>query len=245
MLKKYLTGLFQAVAAARKQVSKGQLIVTAVSAAVMLGVLIAFWNLFILPHHSTAPDSKAFISSLEKGGQQSQEASPPGGGRKIGENSTSSEKGPSTASSGAASASATLPKPDMSLAVSPIEGDIVKSYGFVFSPTFNDYRFHGGIDISGSEGEAVKCVLDGVVESVNTSKEEGSTITIDHGGNWKTVYSHLGTVQVEEGFAAGKGHVLGYLGTPGLSESAEGCHLHFEILHNGKRVNPLEYFDYQ
>ena len=44
----------------------------------------------------------------------------------------------------------------------------------------------------------MKCVLDGVVEAVATSEEEGCTVTLNHGGNWITVYSHLEAVQVEK-----------------------------------------------
>ncbi|HHX95756.1 MAG TPA: M23 family metallopeptidase [Clostridia bacterium] len=241
MLKKFLSVISQAVAAARKQVSRRQLIVTAVSAAVMLTALIAFWNLFILPDRLAAPDSTAIIGSTERGGRVPGEDSQPGENTEASGKGTAAVKNPEDKEHRERE---NREEPDLSLAVNPVEGTLLKNYGFVFSPTYNDFRFHGGIDVEASEGDPVKCVLDGVVEAVATSEEEGCTVTLNHGGNWITVYSHLEAVQVEKGKAVPKGHVLGYLGRPGLSESFEGCHLHFEVLHGDERVNPLEFFDY-
>lgn len=235
--------------------------VTALSAALMLAALTVFWNLFILPDRALQPGSKAIINSAEKAGESDKTGTGNFGNRpdtsgaslvSAQESGASSKNtSPTESASGSGKASAAPEKkalqeePDMSSAVKPIEGALVKSYGFVFAPTFKDYRFHGGVDIKGSEGASVKCMLKGVVENITVSEGEGHTVTVNHGGGWKSVCSHMDTLKVRKNTALEAGDVLGFLGAPGEFEKAEGCHLHLEILHNGEKVDPLEYLQYK
>lgn len=135
-------------------------------------------------------------------------------------------------------------EPDMSQGMKPVAGSLIKASGFVLSPTFHDYRFHKGIDIAAPRGAQVKCILEGVVEGIDYSQGEGRSITINHGGGWKSKYSHLEAVKLKKGAAVKAGDVLGVLGEPGGLEAAEGCHLHLEMLKDGAQVNPLEFLDY-
>ena len=238
MLKKLFLKLSQDLAAVRAQVSRQQLTVTVASAAIMLTVLIVIWNLFILPGHLPEPSSKEIISKTEK--------AEPIPGTDTDTPTFEAKLQVHKQEVRAASVDNSLSdNPDLSLISKPIDSTLVKSFGFTFSPTFKDYRFHGGIDLAGEKGTAVKCVLKGVVESISASETEGYKVTVAHGGTWKSTYSHMDTVKVKKSMAVAAGSTLGLLGTPGSFEAAEGCHLHLEMLHKGEQINPLEYLDYQ
>ena len=62
---------------------------------------------------------------------------------------------------------------------------------------------------------------------------------IDHNNGYQTLYGHLAAIGVPAGSAISAGQALGIVGSTG---SATGTHLHFEILQNGNRVNPLNYY---
>lgn len=270
MLKKYyakilrtLADAAQTMSAAAKEISRQQLLITCASAAIMLVALVVFWNSFILPKHIPDTNSQAvgrisdkLIADRQKGGASQEstqhEGTPPAASENNSAEQASTEPTAqqkpkvTAAKETTAGQDAALPEePDMSAAMKPLEGSLIKGYGFVFSPTFKDYRFHGGIDISAAEGATVKCPLEGVVESVASTQGQGSTVIVNHGGSWKTSYSHLQGVEVQKGMTVGAGTVLGVLGNPGSLEAEEGCHLHLEVLKNDKHVNPLDIFDYK
>jgi len=256
MLKKYLSNISRAVAAAGEHISRQQLLVTFASAAIMLVALVVFWNSFILPRHLPDTKSGAAVNNTQKAVVSEQET-------QVQSSLAETEKGRQTEPANDPSATDTtlteaqdekrqttpedsLPdNPDMYLSVKPVEGSLSKKYGFVLSPTFNDYRFHGGIDIAAGDGAIVKCVLDGVVESVVSDPGEGSVVTVNHGGAWKTRYSHLQSVKVQKDMPVATGTDLGALGLPGSLEAEEGCHLHLEVLRDGQKIDPLEFFDYK
>jgi murein DD-endopeptidase MepM/ murein hydrolase activator NlpD len=101
---------------------------------------------------------------------------------------------------------------------------------------------HMGMDFSADAGAEVVCVYDGVVESVTTSYLTGTTVTVDHGNNLKTVYNSIDANEaLYEGATVAKGTVLGYVSENNLQEYKDGPHLHFEVLVSGETVNPDEY----
>ena len=113
----------------------------------------------------------------------------------------------------------------------------------VFNKTLGVYTGHTGLDISAEEGSKVVCVYDGVVESVTTSYLQGTTVTIDHGNGLKTVYN---SIEAKEGLAAGQtlkaGDEIGAVSDNNRQEYKDGAHLHFEVLKDGAKVDPEEYF---
>lgn len=113
----------------------------------------------------------------------------------------------------------------------------------VFNKTLGVYTGHTGLDISAEEGSKVVCVYDGVVESVTTSYLQGTTVTIDHGNGLKTVYN---SIEAKEGLAAGQalkaGDEIGAVSDNNRQEYKDGAHLHFEVLKDGSKVDPEEYF---
>jgi len=108
--------------------------------------------------------------------------------------------------------------------------------------TISGYTFgavHPAIDIGGSIGNAIFATDSGVVVYSGWSDYGyGYLIVIDHGNGWQSAYAHLSAVSVGCGQSVGQGNVIGSLGSTGNST---GPHLHFELVINGTKVNPLDF----
>lgn len=106
--------------------------------------------------------------------------------------------------------------------------------GFDYSPSTN----HWGIDIVGSEGEAVYATDAGVVVYAGWNNYGyGNMIMVDHGNNFQSLYAHLSSIGVGCGQSVGQGDLIGGIGTTGRSS---GPHLHFEIRAISSFVNPWD-----
>ena len=104
------------------------------------------------------------------------------------------------------------------------------------------YTGHTGLDISAEEGSKVVCVYDGVVESVTTSYLQGTTVTIDHGNGLKTVYNSIEADEnLTEGKTVKKGDKIGTVSDNNRQEYKDGPHLHFEVVEDGKKIDPETY----
>lgn len=115
---------------------------------------------------------------------------------------------------------------------------------FLF-PTLNTQGYYNGyhnwaIDIPGSIGTPIFAADGGrIVEAqYGWNGGYGNTILIDHGNGYSTRYGHMSSLAVVGGYVS-RGQVIGYMGSTGRST---GSHLHFEILINGVRQNPIYYF---
>lgn len=97
-------------------------------------------------------------------------------------------------------------------------------------------RMHTGVDFTGNK--SILASDTGVVEFVGSKSGTGKTIIINHKNGYKTLYGHLNSYSVKEGAIVEKGQKIGVMGNTGNST---GVHLHFEIIKNGTKVNPLSY----
>lgn len=128
--------------------------------------------------------------------------------------------------------------------VLPIHSAVATNgFGFFYNQTLNNYYEHEGIDFKADAGTAVVAVDDGVVESVYTADLlSGTEIVISHSNGLKTVYCF---VTHAEGLKAGdkvtKGQTIATVAEANGSEYKDGAHLHFEVLENGKNVDPVTY----
>lgn len=101
---------------------------------------------------------------------------------------------------------------------------------------------HTGLDISDSKMEPIYASASGFVEvSGFQANGYGNTIIINHGSGLKTRYAHASELSVQAGDYVEQGQVIGKQGRTGRVRGVTGIHLHFEIILNGKRVNPLSY----
>ena len=128
--------------------------------------------------------------------------------------------------------------------VLPIQSAVATNgFGFFYNQTLNNYYEHEGIDFSAEAGTVVVAVDDGVVESVYTADLlSGTEIVISHGNGLKTVYCF---VTHADGLKAGdkvvKGQTIATVAEANGREYKDGAHLHFEVLENGKTVDPVIY----
>lgn len=123
----------------------------------------------------------------------------------------------------------------------PVEDGWISSfYGYRVDPFNGKKVFHDGIDIAGKTGTSVKNVADGIVTWAGMKGGYGGLVEVDHGNGYKTLYAHNKTLKVKVGDRVAKGDVLALMGSTGRST---GPHVHFEILKDGKSVNPHNYID--
>lgn len=120
----------------------------------------------------------------------------------------------------------------------PVKGIPTAGFGIRNNPFSEGKEFHTGIDISCPSGRPVYASADGMVVEANYLGGLGKCVTLFHGLGVSTKYGHLSKIVVKEGQKIKRGTIIGYTGSTGRST---GPHLHYEILLNGKPVNPLEY----
>lgn len=100
---------------------------------------------------------------------------------------------------------------------------------------------HNGLDIANKVGTPIYAADAGTIETASWNNGGyGNQIVINHGGGKKTRYAHLSKFAVSVGDNVNKGQYIGAMGSTGRST---GSHLHFEVMFNGVRYNPLNYLD--
>jgi murein DD-endopeptidase MepM/ murein hydrolase activator NlpD len=125
-------------------------------------------------------------------------------------------------------------------AILPTNGEYsTQSFGMRLHPILKVWRMHNGIDIVTNVGTPVKATGKGKVVFVGYRNDYGLAVEIDHGFGYRTIYGHLSKSKVKEGQIVKRGEVIARTGNSGLST---GPHLHYEVLHDGKNINPAEFF---
>lgn len=99
------------------------------------------------------------------------------------------------------------------------------------------------IDAPPSGGLAIYASEDGTVEETATGWNGGygNMVKIAHGGGWETLYAHMASIGVEPGERVSRGQVIGVMGATGHTIPKGAVHVHFEIRHNGQRLNPMNF----
>lgn len=118
----------------------------------------------------------------------------------------------------------------------PTHGWLSDAFGTRRDPFTGDSDFHKGLDISTDAGRPVFATAGGTVTSAAYSGAYGNLVIIDHGFGVTTRYGHLGRFVVRPGTRVRRGDVIGYVGSTGR---ATGSHLHYEVVFNGRFINPL------
>jgi murein DD-endopeptidase MepM/ murein hydrolase activator NlpD len=119
----------------------------------------------------------------------------------------------------------------------PTNGWLTGSFGGRSDPFTGALNFHQGLDISAEKGHAVYATADGTVQAASYNGDYGNLIVLQHDFGLSTRYGHLSKFKVTVGDQVKRGDVIGFVGSTGRST---GPHLHYEILANGKLVNPLQ-----
>jgi murein DD-endopeptidase MepM/ murein hydrolase activator NlpD len=107
-------------------------------------------------------------------------------------------------------------------------------------PIYKVRHFHTGIDFSSPRGTEIYATGDGVVKrAVKKKGGYGYHMVIDHGYEYKTLYAHMSRFKVRVGEKVKRGDVIGYVGSTGTSTAP---HLHYEVIKNGEKINPMNFF---
>ena len=117
----------------------------------------------------------------------------------------------------------------------PANGRIIAKFGRQWNPKLKTTTENPGIDIKGQPGSPIKTILGGVVTTITYIRGYGTTIIIDHGGGFYTVYSHVANIQATVDSEVKNGEIIAYMGDSG---SINGSKLHFEIWGKGQKLDP-------
>ncbi|MEQ8482950.1 MAG: M23 family metallopeptidase [Pseudomonadales bacterium] len=111
-------------------------------------------------------------------------------------------------------------------------------FGKRVDPFSGQMSWHSGVDFAGRKGSDVIAVASGVVTFAGKRYGYGKLVEISHGDGYVTRYAHHESLKVETGDIVKKGQPIGTMGTSGRST---GPHVHFEVLKNGRPVDPRAY----
>jgi len=116
---------------------------------------------------------------------------------------------------------------------------ISSRFGKRFHPILKQYRLHSGVDYAAPMSTKVYASGDGMITAAKWVGGYGNYITIRHNSEYSTGYGHLKSYAsgIRPGVRVRQGQVIGYVGSTGRST---GPHLHFEIIRNGKKIDPLK-----
>ena len=121
----------------------------------------------------------------------------------------------------------------------PVESGYISSFfGTRPDPFTGESAFHAGIDFAGAPGTRVLAAADGVVSYAGRDTGYGKLVELTHGNGYVTRYAHNASLLVEAGQTVRRGDPLALMGSTGRST---GTHLHFEVLRDGRPVNPMSF----
>tara|TARA_B100001250_G_scaffold389795_1_gene389209 strand:+ start:1491 stop:2651 length:1161 start_codon:yes stop_codon:yes gene_type:complete len=117
----------------------------------------------------------------------------------------------------------------------PTEGRVISKFGKQWNSRLKTTTDNPGIDIKGQPGSPIRSTMSGVITTITYIRGYGSTIIIDHGGGFYTVYSHVTNIQTSVDSEIRSGDVIAYMGDSG---SVNGSKLHFEVWGKGQKLDP-------
>ncbi|WP_130736107.1 M23 family metallopeptidase [Flavobacterium sp. J27] len=129
-------------------------------------------------------------------------------------------------------------------AIQPVKNEDLKrmasGFGYRSDPFTKIRKFHYGMDFTSPTGTAIYATGDGVVlKADNSLSGYGNHIEINHGYGYVTLYAHLSKYNCKPGQKVKRGDIIGYVGSTGRSEAP---HLHYEVIKNGEKVNPINFY---
>ena len=122
----------------------------------------------------------------------------------------------------------------------PIDGArLSSSFGMRKHPILGYNKLHKGLDFAAPTGTPIYAAGNGVIEFVGRNGSYGNYIRIRHNNSYKTAYAHLSKYKkgLHKGYRVNQGDIIGYVGSTGRST---GPHLHYEIIYQGKQINPMK-----
>ena len=128
----------------------------------------------------------------------------------------------------------------------PVSGKVLEEFSdntLIYNEALKDWRTHDGVDLEAEVGAQVLASSNGVVEKVYDSNM-GKCVVLDHQNGYKTVYANLDdNITIKEDDEVAEGDVIGLIGDTALGDATGLPHLHFEIIKDGKNVNPADFLE--
>lgn len=108
--------------------------------------------------------------------------------------------------------------------------------GLRYVEAFNVSTGHRAIDYAAPSGTPIRSVGDGTITLAAWNGSYGNMVSVRHNGTYTTNYGHMSKIAVKKGAKVKQGDIIGYVGSTGFST---GPHLHYEMVKNGSKINPL------
>jgi len=117
---------------------------------------------------------------------------------------------------------------------------MASGYGYRIDPFTKARRMHFGMDFSAKRGTPIYATGDGTVSRADSRAAGfGKHVRIDHGFGYVTIYAHMDSYKVVKGDKVKRGDLIGYVGSSGRSVAP---HLHYEIVKDGVKINPINFY---
>ncbi len=117
----------------------------------------------------------------------------------------------------------------------PVEGRISSRFGARRDPIYGRVHHHQGLDIAAPRGTPIRAAADGVVVFSGYQRGYGRTVVIEHADGTRTRYAHAEELFIKHGEYVTAQQEIASIGSSGR---ATGPHLHFEVVRNGRRIDP-------
>ena len=127
---------------------------------------------------------------------------------------------------------------DHTPSIRPTRGWLSRGFGMKRNPFTGESQPHRGMDLANHRGTPVIAPADGRVTMAGRNGGMGKMVIINHGNGFVTRFGHLDKIKVSKRDIVKRGDIIGLMGSTGYST---GPHLHYEVIKNGKSVNPLNY----
>ncbi len=117
---------------------------------------------------------------------------------------------------------------------------IASGFGYRIHPIYKTSIMHTGIDFTAPIGTEIYATGNGVIGRVEKEgRGYGNNVIINHGFGYETLYAHMSKIAVRQGQRVVRGDIIGYVGSTG---SSTGPHCHYEVMKNGNKIDPINYF---
>ena len=129
-------------------------------------------------------------------------------------------------------------------AIQPIANKNLKmlasGFGYRIDPVYKTVKMHTGMDFTANTGTPIYATGDGIASAeYEGGRGYGNHVVINHGYGYETLYGHMSRVVIRNGQQVKRGEVIGYVGSTGKSV---GPHLHYEVIKNGVKINPVNFY---
>jgi septal ring factor EnvC (AmiA/AmiB activator) len=117
---------------------------------------------------------------------------------------------------------------------------VASGFGYRIDPIYKTPKMHTGLDFAAAIGTPIYATADGSVESAGFDDGGyGMHVILNHGYGYQTLYGHMVRIKVRGREKVKRGQILGWVGSTGKST---GPHLHYEVIRNSQKINPVHYF---